>query len=130
MNEDPSAFYYAEPLETEPFEWHFTIRGPPDTDFQGGLYHGIITLPNSYPFKPPQIEFLTENGRFSIKERICLTFTDHHPESWQPAWTIKNILQALVSHLPVDEENHAQVIGAIKVSPQERQFLAKKSNDF
>ena len=106
MTEDPSAYYYAEPLETEPFEWHFTIRGPLETDYAGGIYHGIITLPNSYPFKPPFIEFLTESGRFTVKERICLTFTDFHPESWQPAWTIKNILQALVSHLPVDEDNH------------------------
>lgn len=82
MNEDPSSFFFAEPLETEPFEWHFTIRGPPETDYSGGFYHGIITLPNSYPFKPPFIEFLTESGRFTVKERICLTFTDYHPESW------------------------------------------------
>jgi len=41
------------------FEWHFTIRGPPGSDFEGGRYHGRITLPNDYPMKPPSIMMLT-----------------------------------------------------------------------
>ena len=64
MIAEPSAYFYAEPLADEPFEWHFTIRGPEQTDFEGGFYHGVITLPSSYPFRPPFIEFLTPSGRF------------------------------------------------------------------
>jgi ubiquitin-conjugating enzyme E2 J1 len=128
MLSDPSPFFYAEPLESEPFEWHFTIRGPPQTPFEGGFYHGVITLPSSYPFKPPYIVFLTPSGRFQVKEKICLTFTNYHPEHWQPAWTIRNILQALVSFMPVDEDNMS--IGAITGTKEERQRLAKKSVDF
>lgn len=41
------------------FEWHFTVRGPPDTEFDGGRYHGRITLPPEYPMKPPSIMLLT-----------------------------------------------------------------------
>ena len=41
------------------FEWHFTIRGPADTEFDGGLYHGRIILPPEYPMKPPSIIVLT-----------------------------------------------------------------------
>lgn len=41
------------------FEWHFTLRGPPGTDFAGGVYHGRILLPSEYPFKPPNIMLLT-----------------------------------------------------------------------
>ncbi|RHY91366.1 hypothetical protein DYB35_007269, partial [Aphanomyces astaci] len=41
------------------FDWHFTIRGPRDTDFAGGVYHGRILLPSDYPFKPPNIILLT-----------------------------------------------------------------------
>ena len=32
--------YHAQPLEDNLFEWHFTVRGPADTDFEGGVYHG------------------------------------------------------------------------------------------
>ena len=41
------------------YEWHFTIRGPEDTPFEGGVYHGIIRLPSEYPMRPPSILFLT-----------------------------------------------------------------------
>ena len=46
-------------LQENQFEWHFTIRGPPDTPFEGGIYHGRILLPTEYPLKPPNIVFLT-----------------------------------------------------------------------
>ena len=59
LSEHPSSRYHAAPLEDDIFEWHFTIRGPPDTDFAGGIYHGRILLSPEYPFKPPHIIFLT-----------------------------------------------------------------------
>lgn len=51
--------YYACPLEDNLFEWHFTVRGPPNTEFEGGLYHGRILLPSQYPMQPPNIILLT-----------------------------------------------------------------------
>lgn len=59
LRASPSSNYTAEPLEDNIFEWHFTIRGPPQTAFEGGVYHGRIILPSEYPFKPPSIIFLT-----------------------------------------------------------------------
>jgi hypothetical protein len=41
------------------FEWHFTIKGPPDSPFEGGRYHGRILLPSEYPYKPPDIVMMT-----------------------------------------------------------------------
>ncbi|EDO28988.1 predicted protein, partial [Nematostella vectensis] len=71
------------------FEWHFTVRGPPDTEFAGGRYHGRIILPPEYPMKPPSIMLLTPNGRFEIGKKICLSMSAHHPETWQPSWSSK-----------------------------------------
>lgn len=51
--------YYAQPLEDNLFEWHFTVRGPADSEFDGGVYHGRIIMPADYPMKPPNIIFLT-----------------------------------------------------------------------
>lgn len=68
------------------YEWHFTIRGPKGTEFEGGVYHGRILLPTEYPLKPPDIIFSTPNGRFQVEKKICLTISSHHPESWQPSW--------------------------------------------
>lgn len=51
-------YQYFFKLQDDLFTWHFTIRGPDDTEFEGGIYHGVIKLPTSYPLKPPSIMFL------------------------------------------------------------------------
>lgn len=56
---NPTEEYYACPLEDNLFEWHFTVRGPPETEFEGGYYHGRILLPPQYPMQPPNIILLT-----------------------------------------------------------------------
>lgn len=35
---------YAEPLEDSIHEFHFTIEGPKDSEFEGGIYHGRICV--------------------------------------------------------------------------------------
>ncbi|VDP51848.1 unnamed protein product [Soboliphyme baturini] len=57
--QDPTELFAARPLEENLFEWHFTVRGTADTDFDGGIYHGRIILPPEYPMKPPSIIMLT-----------------------------------------------------------------------
>uniref|UniRef100_A0A3B3IMR3 Ubiquitin-conjugating enzyme E2, J1 n=1 Tax=Oryzias latipes TaxID=8090 RepID=A0A3B3IMR3_ORYLA len=84
---DPTEHYHAQPLDDNLFEWHFSVRGPPDSDFDGGVYHGRIILPPEYPMKPPSIILLTPNGRFEVGKKICLSISGHHPETWQPSWS-------------------------------------------
>jgi len=124
---EPSDRYHAAPLEDDMFEWHFTIKGPKKTEFEGGLYHGRILLPPEYPFKPPHIVFLTPSGRFETHTKVCLSFTAYHQELWQPAWGIRLILEALISFLPTPADG---AIGALDWSKEERMRLAKKSRSF
>jgi len=124
---DPSDRYHASPLESDMFEWHFTIRGADETDFEGGVYHGRIILPAEYPFKPPHIMFLTPSGRFETNTKVCLSFSAYHPELWQPAWGIRLILEALISFLPTPADG---AIGALDWTSAERKKLAKKSVNY
>lgn len=34
----------------------FLQRGPDDSPFAGGEYHGVLLFPPEYPFKPPGIK--------------------------------------------------------------------------
>lgn len=124
---DHSDFYSAAPLEDNLFEWHFTIAGPKETEFEGGLYHGKILLPSEYPFKPPWIEFKTPNGRFQLHQKICLSVTAHHPEEWNPSWGIRTVLLGIISHFPVEDKSS---IGYLDYSKEERKKLARESVDF
>mmetsp|Transcript_751 Transcript_751/g.1791 ORF Transcript_751/g.1791 Transcript_751/m.1791 type:complete len:181 (+) Transcript_751:820-1362(+) len=67
---------------------------------QGGVYHGRILLPPDYPMKPPSFMMLTPNGRFQTNTKICLSISSHHPEHWQPSWSVRTALTALAAFMP------------------------------
>jgi len=56
--------------------------------------------------------------------KVCLSFSAHHPELWQPAWGIRLILEALISFLPTPADG---AIGALDWTSEERKRLAKES---
>jgi len=109
------------------FEWHFTVRGPPDTAFEGGYYHGRLSFPTEYPMKPPSIILLTPNGRFTTNKKICLSISGYHPETWQPSWSVRTALLALIAFMPT-KSNRA--IGSLEFSDAERRKLAEKSRSW
>lgn len=80
-------------------------------------------FPSDYPFKPPGILFLTPSGRFQPGEKICFSFSDYHPEAWNPIWHVATILHATMSFM--NEES--STTGSINASLAERRRLAAKS---
>ena len=120
----PTEFYYAAPLEDNLFEWHFSVRGQSGTSFEGGIYHGRIIFPPEYPLKPPSVILLTPNGRFEVNRKICLSISSHHPETWQPSWSIRTVLLAIVGFMPTPGKG---AIGALDWTDTERKKLAKAS---
>ncbi|KAF1833389.1 UBC-like protein [Decorospora gaudefroyi] len=121
----PSSDYHAEPLETNLFEWHFTIRGPPaPSPYAGGIYHGRIVLPSTYPLRPPAFRFLTPTGRFEVNREICLSISGHHEETWQPAWGVRTALVAIRSFMDTDAKGQ---LGGIECSREARARMAKDS---
>ncbi|VVC41194.1 Hypothetical protein CINCED_3A011451 [Cinara cedri] len=123
----PTDEYSAHPLEDNLFEWHFTLRGPQSSDYEGGIYHGRILLPTDYPMKPPNIILLTPNGRWETNKKICLSISSHHPETWQPSWSIRTALLALIAFMPTNSRGS---LGALDYTPEERINLAKKSKNW
>lgn len=106
--------------------WHFVLHSlPADTPYSEGCYYGKLTFPDDYPHKPPSLMMLTENGRLETDQRLCLSMTDFHPESWNPAWSIESILVGLISFMI--DESEPKGIGVVKVTTDVREELAKKS---
>lgn len=126
MQSNPSDDFTSLPLEENIFEWQFAIRGPRDTEFEGGIYHGRIQLPNDYPFKPPSFMLLTPNGRFETQTKICLSISNYHPEHWQPSWSVRTALVALIAFMPT---NPGGALGSLDYNKEERRKLAIKSRE-
>ncbi|WFD34803.1 E2 ubiquitin-conjugating enzyme [Malassezia cuniculi] len=126
MEKDPPPLCYARPREENILEWHFIIRGPPDTPYEGGEYWGQLIFPSDYPFKPPGIKMHTPSGRFQPDTKICTSMSDFHPGSWNPAWSVSSIIIGLQSFMCTDE----MTTGSVLVSSRERRALAAQSHAF
>ncbi|CAL4914069.1 unnamed protein product [Urochloa decumbens] len=126
MQSNPSPDFMALPLEEDIFEWQFAILGPRDSEFECGIYHGRIQLPSDYPFKPPSFMLLTPSGRFEIQKKICLSISNYHPEHWQPSWSVRTALVALIAFMPT---NPGGALGSLDYKKEDRRALAIKSRE-
>jgi len=126
LKREPIADICAEPRPENILEWHFVIKGPADSAYAGGAYHGMLKFPSNYPYAPPSIMMLTPNGRFSTNTRLCLSMSDFHPESWVPAWSVASILNGVLSFML----ESTPTVGSIETSVAERHRLALTSHAF
>lgn len=106
---------------------YYLLSGSPDTLYEGGSYFGCIKVKDNYPFAPPSIMMITPNGRFVENTRICLSMSDFHPESWNPAWTAtRTIPMALLSFMNSDERS----TGCVTTSDETKKIYAKRSMEW
>lgn len=121
--ENPPPYITAHPSETNILEWHYIITGPENTPYHNGQYWGTLMFPPNYPFAPPAIRMHTPSGRFQPSSRLCLSISDFHPRSFNPAWEVSTILIGLLSFMTSEE----MTTGSVSASQAERKFLAARS---
>lgn len=126
MVENPPPYIIARPNESNILEWHYVITGPQDSPYFEGQYHGTLTFPSDYPYKPPAIRMITPNGRFKENTRLCLSMSDYHPNTWNPSWSVSTILNGLLSFMTGDEAT----TGSITTTDQQKKVLAKRSMEY
>ncbi|KAK9447905.1 ubiquitin-conjugating enzyme/RWD-like protein [Limtongia smithiae] len=126
MQESPPPFVVAHPSDKNILVWHYLITGPPATPYEGGQYHGTLTFPADYPYKPPAIRMATPSGRFQPNTRLCLSISDYHPRTWNPAWSVSTILTGLLSFMTSDE----LTTGALRSTETEKKALAAASHEW
>ena len=127
LQEDPVPNLLARPLESDIFQWRFLFKGEADSPYKGGLYMGGIVFPRAYPHEAPKVYMITPNGRFNLSLKgICMSFTNWHPESWNPALGVRTILMGLISFF-YEERN---TTGAMQSTKAEKEEFAQKSVEF
>merc|ERR1712166_354126 len=90
--------------ETNMLQAHALIIGPSDTLYANGYYLFQITFPMEYPFVPPKLKYLTNNGytRFHPNlyksGKVCLSILNTwRGEQWTSCQTIRSVLLTLVT---------------------------------
>lgn len=69
---------------------------------------------------------ITPNGRFATNTRLCLSMSDFHPGTWNPAWSVSTILTGLLSFMLED----TFTTGSIETTVSTKKSLAKSSASF
>ncbi|XP_074598530.1 ubiquitin conjugating enzyme 4 [Brevipalpus obovatus] len=84
------------------------IAGPPDTPYEGGIFIIDIRIPETYPFNPPKMRFITKIWHpniSSVTGAICL---DILKDQWAAAMTIRTVLLSLQALLAAAEPDDPQ----------------------
>lgn len=120
--------------------WKFTILGPYESPYQGGIYDGIITFPSNYPTSPPKVEFKCKlfhpnvypDGKLCISilhEGNDLTGYEHEIERWRPIQNVRSIFISIISLLHDPNSDSAANPDASKLlreNPQEYHIKIRK----
>ncbi|CAL7942175.1 unnamed protein product [Xylocopa violacea] len=126
LKKDPIPYVVAEPVPSNILEWHYVVKGPEKTPYEGGFYHGKLIFPREFPFQPPSIYMTTPNGRFKVNTRLCLSISDFHPDTWNPAWSVSTILTGLLSFMI----ENSPTMGSINTSDYEKKQFATQSLEY
>jgi ubiquitin-conjugating enzyme E2 Z len=110
--------------ETDILTGYALIIGPPDTPYEYGNFLFKFKFPNDYPYSPPQVSYLTNDGKTRFhpnlykNEKVCLSVLNTwRGEGWTSCQNIKSILLILQSildnkplcHEPGITEKHADL---------------------
>mmetsp|Transcript_35261 Transcript_35261/g.99407 ORF Transcript_35261/g.99407 Transcript_35261/m.99407 type:complete len:153 (-) Transcript_35261:37-495(-) len=83
------------PNESNMLQWKATMTGPEGTPYENGIFVLDIKIPQEYPFKPPDITFVTKVFHPNIDPEKGLFCETVLRERWSPQLTIHDVLVTL-----------------------------------
>jgi len=104
------------------------ILGPPETPYEGGTFTLDIQIPDTYPFNPPKVKFVSKIWHpniSSVTGAICL---DILKDEWAAAMTLRTVLislQALLAAPEPDDPQDAVVANQYRESRQMYKLTAQ-----
>ena len=119
---DPPDGIRACPLDSSLSYWQASIKGPPESPYEGGLFFLHLEIPKSYPMRPPVVKFTTRifHPNVSYHGDIGMDALRHN---WSLALTIPKVLVSIQSLL-TDPYCH------ISMEPEIAEFCKRDSDGF
>ncbi|KAJ6624394.1 ubiquitin-conjugating enzyme/RWD-like protein [Mycena sp. CBHHK59/15] len=95
-------------VDSSPFHLRGSFPGPEDTPYQGGHFEVDIVIPESYPFQPVKMKFITKVYHPNVSSASGAICLDILKDAWSPVLTLKSTLISLQSLLCSPEPNDPQ----------------------
>lgn len=93
------------------------LLGPPGTPYEGGAFLLDIVIPDSYPFAPPKVKFITRIWHPNISSQTGAICLDILKDQWAAAMSLRTVLlsiQALLAAAEPDDPQDAVVASQYK----------------
>ncbi|KAK7001814.1 ubiquitin-conjugating enzyme E2-24 kDa [Favolaschia claudopus] len=95
-------------VDSSPFHLIGSFPGPSDTPYAGGLFKVDIVIPDSYPFQPVKMKFITKVYHPNVSSASGAICLDILKDAWSPVLTLKSTLISLQSLLCSPEPDDPQ----------------------
>ena len=89
----------AKVIQEDLHKWKVLLPGPKDSAYEEGTFTLSFVFPENYPFKCPDVKFVTPMYHPNVKKdtgEICM---DVFANSWVPTQKVSNIIEKLASLL-------------------------------
>ncbi|KXN85063.1 Ubiquitin-conjugating enzyme E2 1 [Leucoagaricus sp. SymC.cos] len=91
-----------------PFHLKGSFPGPQGTPYEGGNFDVDIVIPDSYPFQPVKMKFITKVYHPNVSSASGAICLDILKDAWSPVLTLKSTMISLQSLLCSPEPNDPQ----------------------
>ncbi|KAI0793141.1 ubiquitin-conjugating enzyme/RWD-like protein [Irpex lacteus] len=105
---DKTSHINIELINNSPFHLKGSFKGPEGTPYEGGHFDVDIVIPESYPFQPVKMKFLTKTYHPNVSSASGAICLDILKDAWSPVLTLKSTLISLQSLLCSPEPNDPQ----------------------
>ena len=81
------------------YKWKIQLPGPKGSAYEDGLFNLSVDFPDNYPFKHPEVKFITPMYHPNIKKdtgEICM---DVFANNWSPTQKVSDVIEKLASLL-------------------------------
>ncbi|TFK38955.1 ubiquitin-conjugating enzyme/RWD-like protein [Crucibulum laeve] len=95
-------------IDNSPFHLKGSFPGPEGTPYEGGHFEVDIVIPESYPFQPVKMKFITKVYHPNVSSASGAICLDILKDAWSPVLTLKSTLISLQSLLCSPEPNDPQ----------------------
>ncbi|THH31619.1 hypothetical protein EUX98_g2574 [Antrodiella citrinella] len=105
---DKTSNISVELVDNSPFHLIGSFLGPEETPYEGGHFQVDIIIPDSYPFQPVKMKFITKLYHPNVSSASGAICLDILKDAWSPVLTLKSTLISLQSLLCSPEPNDPQ----------------------
>ncbi|KAF8519708.1 ubiquitin-conjugating enzyme/RWD-like protein [Gautieria morchelliformis] len=95
-------------VDDSPFHLRGSFPGPEGTPYEGGQFAVDIIIPDSYPFQPVKMKFITKVYHPNVSSASGAICLDILKDAWSPVLTLKSTLISLQSLLCSPEPSDPQ----------------------